>query len=37
MFDYEKALANIDSTIQKGEFKDTWESLTEWKVPAWFR
>jgi len=37
MFDYEKALANIDSTIQKGAFKDTWESLTEWKVPAWFR
>ena len=37
MYDMKPYLAEIDRVIEKGPFKDTWESLGNFKVPAWYR
>ncbi len=28
-------LSIIDNVIEKGKFKDNWESLSEFKMPSW--
>ncbi len=33
----QKYLSQIDEVIEKGPFKDTWESLSDFKVPSWYR
>ena len=30
-------LKRIDEVIENGKFKDSWESLSQFKVPAWYR
>lgn len=30
-------LKQIDEVIENGKFKDSWESLSQFKVPAWYR
>ncbi len=30
-------LSIIDNVIEKGKFKDNWESLSEFKMPSWYR
>lgn len=30
-------LNKIDEVIERGPFKDTWESLSEYQVPAWYQ
>ncbi|MGN0990899.1 MAG: alpha-L-fucosidase [Candidatus Ventricola sp.] len=30
-------LREIDRVIERGPFKDTWESLARWQVPDWYR
>ena len=37
MYDMKPYLAQIDRVIEQGPFKDTWESLGNFKVPAWYR
>ena len=37
MYDMKPYLAQIDRVIERGPFKDTWESLGNFKVPAWYR
>ena len=37
MYDMKPYLAEIDRVIEQGPFKDTWESLGNFKVPAWYR
>ena len=37
MYDMRPYLAQIDRVIEQGPFKDTWESLGNFKVPAWYR
>lgn len=32
----EKYRKRIDEVIARGPYKDTWESLSQWEVPAWF-
>lgn len=32
-----KMLSEIDSVIAEGRFQDTWESLSGFRVPAWYR
>lgn len=32
-----KYLEKIEETIKNGRFKDTWESLSQYETPAWFR
>lgn len=32
----EEILKNVDSTIADGKFKASWDSLEEYKVPAWY-
>ena len=32
----EDRLNKIEQVIQKGPYKDTWESLATWSVPTWF-
>ncbi len=34
--DIKKYLQNIDEVIEKGEYKDTWESLSAYRVPDWY-
>ena len=29
-------LKHIDEVIAKGKFKDTWESLSQYRVPEWY-
>ena len=33
----QKYLSQIDEVIEKGPFKDTWESLSDFNVPSWYR
>ena len=33
----EEYLKQIDDVIEKGPFKDTWESLSHYEVPEWYR
>lgn len=37
MITTESYLKEIDKVIEKGPFKDTWESLSDFKVPSWYR
>ncbi len=37
MYDMKPYLAEIDRVIEKGPFKDTWESLGNFQVPDWYR
>ena len=37
MYDMKPYLTQIDRVIEQGPFKDTWESLGNFKVPAWYR
>ncbi len=37
MYDMKPYLAQIDRVIEKGPFKDTWESLGNFQVPDWYR
>ena len=30
-------LKEIDRVIERGRFKDTWESLGQYRVPSWYR
>lgn len=30
-------LKQIDSVIERGRFEDTWESLSQYKIPDWYR
>ena len=34
---YEELLKNIDEVISAGPFRDDWDSLARFKVPAWYR
>lgn len=35
--DRSKKLLEIEEVIAKGRFKDTWESLSQYRVPEWYR
>ena len=37
MYDMATALQSINEVIAKGPYTDTWESLSNWKPPAWYR
>ena len=37
MYDMKPYLQKIDSVIEKGSWKDTWESLSGYRVPEWYR
>ena len=37
MYDLKPYLAEIDRVIEKGPFKDTWESLGNFRVPRWYQ
>lgn len=37
MYDMKPYLQEIDRVIEKGPFKDTWESLGNFRVPDWYR
>ena len=37
MYDMKPYLAEIDRVIEKGPFKDNWESLGRFQVPDWYR
>lgn len=37
MYDLKPYLQQIEEVIQKGPYKDTWESLSAYRVPAWYR
>ena len=34
--DRKKYLKEIESVIQKGPFKDSWDSLSDFSSPCWF-
>lgn len=33
----EEYLKKIDTVIENGEYKDTWESLSRFQIPSWYR
>lgn len=35
--DKEKYLKEIDRVIEQGKFQDTWESLSQYELPQWYR
>ena len=37
MYDLKPYLKEIDRVIERGPFKDTWESLTKYQAPDWYR
>lgn len=37
MYDLKPYLKKIDEVIKKGPFEDTWESLSAFQVPSWYR
>ncbi|MBQ2928893.1 MAG: alpha-L-fucosidase [Clostridia bacterium] len=37
MYDMKPYLAEIDRVIEKGPYKDTWESLGQFQPPKWYR
>ena len=37
MYDLKPYLETIDEVIAKGPYKDTWESLSEYEVPKWYK
>ena len=36
MMEMEKYLETIEEVIAKGKYKDTWESLQQYRVPDWY-
>ncbi len=37
MYDMESALKKIDEVIAQGPYIDTWDSLSNWQPPKWYR
>ena len=37
MYDMQPYLQKIDQVIEEGPFQDTWESLSKYQVPDWYR
>lgn len=37
MYDLKPYLQQIEAVIQKGPYRDTWESLSGYRVPEWYR
>lgn len=37
MYDMTEYLRKIDEVIEKGPFTDSWESLSAYQVPEWYR
>ena len=37
MIDEKKELERIDSVIKKGPYDDTWESLSKYSAPKWYK
>lgn len=37
MKEIKEYLKTIDEVIEKGPFKDNWQSLSEFKIPSWYR
>ena len=37
MYDMESALKKIDEVIAQGPYTDTWDSLSNWQPPKWYR
>lgn len=37
MYDLKPYLKKIDEVIERGPYKDTWESLSRYQVPEWYR
>lgn len=37
MYDLKPYLQQIEEVIQKGPYQDTWDSLSEYQVPMWYR
>lgn len=37
MYDLKPYLQRIEEVIQRGSYKDTWDSLSKYQVPMWFR
>ena len=37
MYDKTAALRRIDAVIAQGPYTDTWESLSGWQPPKWYR
>ena len=37
MYDCKEALRRIDAVIAQGPYTDTWESLSNWQPPEWYR
>ncbi len=37
MKEIDSYLEKIDSVIEEGKFKDNWESLSQFKIPSWYR
>ncbi len=37
MYDLKPYLAKIDQVIENGPFRDSWESLSAYRVPQWYR
>ena len=37
LYDMKPYLDRINEVIEKGPYKDTWESLSHFKAPEWFK
>lgn len=37
MYDSNKALNNIDKVIARGPYQPTWDSLSRWTLPEWYK
>ena len=37
MYQLEKYLEIIDDVLEKGPYKPTWESLSAYELPTWYR
>ena len=37
MYDLKPYLEEIDRVIEKGPYKDTWASLSKYRVPDWYQ
>lgn len=37
MYDLQPYLKTIDEVIARGPYRDTWESLSTYQVPEWYR
>lgn len=37
MYDLKQYLKTIDNVIEQGRYKDNWDSLNEYQIPAWYK